>query len=216
MRVLVSGFNSFGAVGRNPSEYVVQRLRDQRWQSADHLVHFEVLDTSYEAAERRIGELIDSLRPDLVVMLGVAARRKCVALERVAINRDDCASVDNNGQVRLGWPIVEGGPEAYETTLAIEECCRRLKQRGVSAEVSEDAGRFVCNHVYYCAAHRMRALGREGCCVFVHLPMPAGEGFSAETGAMLAEELVEAVRACIEELAKACIESAGARRRFKR
>ena len=197
MKVLITGFNAFGSVRENPAEYVIARLRELGSQRRVVKARYEVLDVCYAWAEKRVREIITDEQPDLVVMVGVAAERNVVSLEQVAVNWDDAACADNSGEVRRGREILPGGAPRYRSVLPIEQCAVRLSEQHFKVAVSEDAGSFVCNHVYYCALDQLRMMGREMRCVFVHVPMP-GKGMTQEgivsTVAGFVEELVSAVR----------------------
>ena len=64
---------------------------------------------------------------------------------------------------------MRGGPAAYFTTLPIKAQLRALQAAGLPAEISQTAGTFVCNHVFYGLMHalRDRPQVRGG---FVHIP----------------------------------------------
>ena len=42
-----------------------------------------------------------------------------------------------------------GGPSAHFTTLPIKACVAAMRQAGLPAAVSNTAGTFVCNHIFY-------------------------------------------------------------------
>lgn len=159
--VLVTAFGAFADVSENPSEALLERLREHL--GSDRL-RGEVLPVEY-ASGTRIVELITECEPRLVLALGVARRARTARLERVARNLDDCETPDNRGVVRCGEAIVRGGPERLPSTLALEALQSRAEAAGLETEYSDDAGGFLCNHVFY----RARA-ATEAPCGFLHLP----------------------------------------------
>jgi pyroglutamyl-peptidase len=46
-------------------------------------------------------------------------------------------------------PIAARGPAAYWSTLPIKAIVAALRREGIPAAVSQTAGTFVCNHVFY-------------------------------------------------------------------
>jgi pyroglutamyl-peptidase len=67
-------------------------------------------------------------------------------------------------------PVVPGGPAAYFSSLPIKAMVAALREAGVPASVSQTAGTFVCNHVFYGLMHQLR--GRPGVRGgFMHLPL---------------------------------------------
>jgi pyroglutamyl-peptidase len=108
-------------------------------------------------------------RPALVIGFGLAAGRAAVTPERVAINVDDARIPDNAGAQPVDRPVVRGGPAAYWSTLPIKAIVAALTREGIPAAVSQTAGTFVCNHVFYGLMHALaRTPGVRG--GFVHVP----------------------------------------------
>ena len=96
-------------------------------------------------------------RPALVICLGLANGRPGITPERVAINVDDARIPDNAGRQPVDRPVVRGGPAAYWSTLPIKAIVEALRRNGIPAAVSQTAGTFVCNHVFYALMHELRA-----------------------------------------------------------
>lgn len=60
-------------------------------------------------------------------------------------------------------------PNFMQTTLPVEEITKALAKKGYDVMTSDDAGRFVCNYVYY---HSLRfAEQNEIKSLFVHVPL---------------------------------------------
>ena len=168
--VLITGFDAFGGDALNPSWLVAQALHGR--QIAGHRVVAAQLPTVFGASARELAGLLARHRPALVVCTGLAAGRAGLSLERVAININDARIADNANAQPVDTPVVPGGPAAYFSTLPIKAMLATLQQAGVAAEVSQTAGTFVCNHVFYALMHLLatrRALRttRGG---FIHVP----------------------------------------------
>jgi pyroglutamyl-peptidase len=93
-------------------------------------------------------------------------------VERVAINVDDARIPDNAERRPVDRPVAAGGPVGYWSTLPIKAIVEDLREAGFAASVSQTAGTFVCNHVFYALMHAVAAgaaptVRRAG---FVHLP----------------------------------------------
>lgn len=140
------------------------------------------LPTAFGTARTQLLELLSAAFPELVICLGQAGGRDRIGLERVAINQDDARIADNAGQQPIDEPIVAGGPAAYFSSLPIKACLQALTDAGLPAEVSNTAGTFVCNHVFYSLMHALAertrrepawAAVRGG---FVHLPWLPEQG----------------------------------------
>jgi len=168
VKTLLTGFNRFGNGEANPSQLVVENLRVKSAGATDWIA--EVLRTEFAEAGRRIVELIREHRPERIICLGFNAAGESIHLERVALNLDDTEQPDNAGARHAGKRIVEDGPLAYWSTLPIEGMREALLRRGIPAAISNHAGTYVCNHVFYVARHEVETLGLDCACGFIHLP----------------------------------------------
>ena len=172
MTVLVTGFDPFGEEPTNSSQLVVDALA----KVSPEGVATAVLPTSYREAEKRIRDLVQTHRPKQILMLGLANGTKVITLEQAALNLDDCASPDNDGEVRLRQRIAEDAPIGYWSSLPLERMASIARQLGHDIVFSHDAGGYVCNHVFFTAAHVLAADLPDAKCGFVHLPFISGPG----------------------------------------
>ena len=132
-------------------------------------VHAAVLPCVFGDALDALNAELSRVRPSLVLALGQAARAE-ISVERVAINVDDARIADNAGARPIDRAIVDGGPAAYFSSLPIKAMVATMQRAGLPAAVSQTAGTFVCNHVFYGLMHRLQARpGVRG--GFVHLPL---------------------------------------------
>ena len=177
--VLLTGFDAFGGDAVNPSWLAVQALHDVVIDG--HRVVAAQLPTTFAGSGRELLKLLRMHQPVLVVCVGLASGRSALSLERVAINIDDARIADNSGAQPVDVPVVKGGPPAYFSTLPIKAMLQSLTDAGVAAEVSQTAGTFVCNHVFYVLMHALKKQHllssvynvRGG---FVHVPYLPGQG----------------------------------------
>jgi pyroglutamyl-peptidase len=167
--VLLSGFDPFGGESLNPSLDVVRRLHGSRSASGAPIVACE-LPTEFGRAIDVLGQAIERTRPSLVIALGQAASRQEVSVERVAINVDDARIADNAGCQPIDEPVIDGGPTAYFSTLPIKSIVAALHKAGIAAGVSQSAGTFVCNHLFYGLCHLIATRWPEVRGGFIHLP----------------------------------------------
>jgi pyroglutamyl-peptidase len=166
--ILLTGFEPFGGDSLNPSEEICRALNGQA--VARHTVVGALLPCVFGAAIKELKHLIRLHEPALVVSLGLAAGRAEITPERVAINVDDARIPDNAGQQPIDKPVVKGGPAAYFSTLPIKAIVQQLKKRGLPAAVSQTAGTFVCNHVFYGLMHDLALHHRGVRGGFIHVP----------------------------------------------
>ncbi|MHB6905935.1 pyroglutamyl-peptidase I [Streptomyces sp. DB-54] len=167
-RVLFTGFAPFDGVATNPSWQAVRTAAAT--PLAGLALHTAELPCVYGAALTALRTAIDETRPDLVVAVGQAGGRPDITVERVALNVDDARIPDNAGAEPIDEPIVPDGPAAYFSTLPIKACVAAVRAAGLPASVSNTAGTFVCNHVFYGLAHLIAAELPHIRGGFVHVP----------------------------------------------
>lgn len=192
-RVLLTGFDAFNGASVNPSWLAVQALQGQRILGR-RLVAAQ-LPTVFGDALRALDTLLDQLRPELVICVGQAGGRSAISLERVAINLDDAPIPDNAGVQPLDAPVVAGAPAACFSTLPIKAARAALQREGLPAEVSQTAGTFVCNHVFFGLMHRIATHPglrhtRGG---FVHVPWLPEQG----TPSLPLDDMVRGLRTIV-------------------
>ena len=71
------------------------------------------------------------------------------SIERIAINIDDFRIKDNEGNQPIDEKIYSDGDNAYFSTLPIKSIQSEITKNGIPASISNTAGNFVCNHVFY-------------------------------------------------------------------
>jgi pyroglutamyl-peptidase len=152
-----------------------------------------------DAAEALRGH-VDALRPDIVIAVGQAGGRPEISLERIAINVDDARIPDNAGRQPVDVPIVADGPAAWFTTLPIKAIVAAIRARGIKAGVSQTAGTFVCNHVFYALMHHLRGRGQAVKAGFIHVPFlpEQAAAWPEPAPAMTLDEIVTALRVAVE------------------
>lgn len=166
--LLLTGFEPFDGDQVNPSWLVAQALQGQRVEGV--VVQAVQLPCVFGDALRELQLALTRHRPQLVLSLGLAGGRAELSVERVAINVDDARIADNAGAQPIDEAVVAGAPAAYFSTLPIKAMVHEMLQAGVPAAVSQSAGTFVCNHVFYGLMHglRRRRAVRGG---FMHVPL---------------------------------------------
>ena len=165
--ILLTGFEPFDGETENPSGLIVRALAEEHRAG----LVTAVLPVAFDRAAENLFTLIETHRPDRVVLLGQAGGRNRVTPEMVAVNFRDARIPDNDGKKPCREKILEGAPDAYLTTAPVHALVDRMRADGIPAAVSMTAGTYVCNELYFSALHWMAGHGET---VFVHLPyLPA-------------------------------------------
>jgi pyroglutamyl-peptidase len=194
--VLLTGFEPFNKATVNPSWEAVVALKG--WRNEHFAVEVRRLPCVFGLANRVMAGLLEELQPDVVIATGQAGGRPELSVERIAINVDDASIVDNEGQQLIDTSIVDGGPTAYFSTLPIKAIVQEMRERGLKAGVSQTAGTFVCNHVFYGLMHR--TAGTRTRAGFIHVPFLPEQAAARDDAApsMTLDEIIEGLRAAVE------------------
>ena len=178
MKVLVTSFDPFGTDTQNSSLEVLHQLPE----TIDNIqIIKKVLPTQFAEAPRQLADLIHQLHPDLILLMGQAGGRKHITFERVAINCMSARIPDNAGWAPQEMPVVADAPAAYFTNIPLAETVRHLRDLWHNADISNSAGTFVCNCLFYHAMHLIATEGLNCLCDFVHLPYLTGQNGVPET-----------------------------------
>ena len=165
--VLLTGFEPFDKAAVNPSWEAVRQLDGVPLSEGVTMVA-RCLPCAFATAAETLLQLINELQPAMVIATGLGPGRSDISIERVAINVNDARIPDNLGAQPIDIAVVDGGPAAYFSTLPIKGMVKAVREAGVAASVSQTAGTFVCNQVFYRLQHALVGTGvRSG---FIHVP----------------------------------------------
>jgi pyroglutamyl-peptidase len=189
-RVLLTGFAPFEGESLNPSWQAV------RAAAAEPPPGIEAsaieLPCVYGASIAVRRAALEEVRPEVCV--GQAGGRPDITVERLAVNVDDARIPDASGAEPIDEAIVPGGPAAYFSTLPIKACVAAVRAAGLPASVSNTAGTFVCNHVFYGLAHLIATElpGVRG--GFVHVPYAPEQVVDRSQPSLPSEAVTRALR----------------------
>lgn len=164
--ILVTGFEPFQQDVINPSWEIAQAL--EGWQLGNCTVRAIRLPVSFDDSVAYLKQALKTWQPDYVICLGVAANRNAISIERIAINVNDAIIPDNLGKQPIDQPIDPHGAAAFFSTLPIKAIFQKLRQENIAVELSNTAGTYVCNHVFYHLMSMIQHTQVKG--GFIHVP----------------------------------------------
>ncbi len=210
--VHITGFGRFQGVEDNPSCHLarglatsaIEALRDPRIRVASS----RVVEVSMPAADSALNDLYASIpddsQPVFLVHLGVAAGSKRFHLEEQAVNDCTFRCPDESGAQPNGKCICSAFAlgSFLRTALPLASIAARLHEQWHSrVEISGDAGRFLCNYIYYRSLQH--ASQRKSCyCVFIHVPLPTNTEMSVQ-----AQFVCDFVRCAVDHILAAASSS---------
>ncbi|XP_059448471.1 uncharacterized protein LOC132179725 [Corylus avellana] len=199
----VTGFKKFQGVAENPTESIVTNLKDfverRGLPPGATLGSCTVIETAGDGALPLLYQTLESsisstTNNEQVVWLhlGVNSGALKFAIEKQAVNEATFRCPDELGWQPQQLPIVSEDGEtsrARETSCCTAEILKYLKKGGFDVTISDDAGRFVCNYVYY---HSLRLAEQKGHkSLFVHVPLFSR--INEETQMRFVASLLEAI-----------------------
>ncbi len=191
-KLLISGFEPFGGEEINPSWEAVSRLPDEIGEYSLTKICIPVV---FEMAAMQIIKIADEILPDAIICVGQAGGRGAITPELVGINLRYARIPDNNGNQPKDEPIIEGGENAYFSTLPVRKMAEAISDSGVTAQVSYSAGAYVCNDVLYTLLHHFDGTKTRAC--FIHVPYCKEQGKELS---MTMEDIVKGLTAAIENI----------------
>lgn len=192
-RILVTGFGPFPGSPRNPTENLVRAIAAGKIAPPPGIaLETAVLPTRWDVAPALLEALLARHRPDIAVHFGLAQGATGFRVERTARNRAG-ANADDGGRLSPRRCPFPGHAPLLRSPLADRRLVLRLRARGLAAALSDDAGNYLCNLVFYRSLAHARARARDGGALFVHVPEAA---FADETALLKGAETI--IRACWE------------------
>lgn len=151
-KILISAFLPFN---KKENNYSAEVLRFVESSSVD--IDKTIIDVVYDKCFCDLS-LHGFDNYDFIIALGEARMREAITVERRARNISSSSLPDNSGAVKSDEVILAGAPEYIESGLDFD------KISGI-AEISLDAGKFVCNNLYF---HLLSYDAKKT--LFIHVP----------------------------------------------
>ena len=193
-RILVTAFEPWGDHRVNTSAIAIEGLDGEVVGGCRILVR--QLPVEWEVAPERVLAAIADVDPAAVVSFGMHTG-DAWRVELIARNRD----IRDGGDESV---IVEDAPRSLTTGLPAAAMLGALLEAGLPATLSEDAGSFLCNHVFFWTMHAAREGAAPPVSGFVHVPAPVfDEDATPGDPPRNADALQEGARLVLETVAVA-------------
>src|SRR5262249_11709675 len=141
------------------------RRRRPAFAALDRTVH--VFDTSYGAVDGELPKLL-AQKPDIVLLFGVAGRRRVLCVETQARNAMSVLFPDATRYRPQQAIIDRGAPPVLKGNAPFPRLVGAARTRLAASRPSRDAGRYLCNYVFWRALEQVQ--GGKPLVQFVHIP----------------------------------------------
>ncbi|PSB25477.1 peptidase C15 [Stenomitos frigidus] len=147
-RILLTSFDIWEAHHRsNASDDLIaamsQPQRFAEWR--EKVTVLRKLPVDFQAAPQQVIAQIDAWQPEIIVCCGMAESRTKL-------------TVESNGKHQS---------KILQTSIDVD----RLVEDLTVTQVSDDAGDFVCNHLYYSVLQYIQTYRLSCQCLFIHVPV---------------------------------------------
>lgn len=204
-RLLICGFSAFPEATRNPAQASVEALAAQGWSPEGAKADYLTVPVAWRGSAEAILDRLAAAPADSVLVVGVAVSAASFHVERLGRN---CAAVeraDDLGELWASAQICEEGPEELRSVAPTRSMVAAITREGLAAELSDDAGDYLCNFTYY----RLMAAQAAPTVAFLHVPQVRefldGAGFGLA-------DVARAVQAAAGAMAEALSRPDAARR----
>ena len=167
-RVLITGFGAFPGVHFNPTARLAAALAAVRRPGLEDVLRIaHVFETSYAAVEQALPAVLADVRPDVVLLFGLATRTPFLRIETRALNRRSALFADVRGCHPMNVAITPRAPVALRGNAPHQRLAIAARRAGVEAQLSHNAGRYLCNYIYWRA---LELTAGQPLVQFVHVP----------------------------------------------
>ena len=198
MKILLSAFEPFGGESINPSWEAVKQIKAPAGLQLETIC----LPVSFRTAPALLAEKIKAFRPACVISVGQAGGRAGISLERVAVNLADARIPDNDGAQPRDEALDPAGSAAYLAALPLRRLEAALQEAEIPVQISNTAGLYVCNAVFYTAARLAESLEPAPLVGFIHVPYLPEQAEGKEAPYLSLAEDIRALEIVLREIGK--------------
>ena len=198
MKILVTGFDPFGGEKINPAIEAVKRLPNEI--AGNKIIKLEVPTIFYQSADV-VKKAPEKDNPELATTVGQAGGRGAITPERIAINFQSGSTPDNSGKGPKEGKIQVDGLDGYFTQLPIKKMVTAIRHAGIPAQISNSAGTYVCNHLFYEIQYLIHHDYPDLKGGFIHIPYLPSQTKNGRYPSMSLENMVVGLTAAIKAAA---------------
>eukprot|EP01024_Parvocaulis_polyphysoides_P059348 TRINITY_DN6413_c0_g1_i1.p1 TRINITY_DN6413_c0_g1~~TRINITY_DN6413_c0_g1_i1.p1 ORF type:complete len:238 (-),score=21.88 TRINITY_DN6413_c0_g1_i1:386-1099(-) len=181
LKFVVTGFNSFHGVDDNPSAMLAQDINSGFYKFCDEELSLSVIlnVAADDVKQWIVGQQHKMASKDLTddaqviwLHMGVNIKAECFTLETRAANNATFRCPDNKGWCPQNEKIEPNKPlnSHLYSDLDVEQITACLRLKNFDVELSDDAGKFVCNWIYYLSLQDSLQFPGKWHSLFVHVP----------------------------------------------
>jgi len=129
----------------NSSDDILAEIQKLNYSSLASLFFLRNLPVNIELASHQLIDEIKRIQPEVIICCGMAEKRKKLTIESNASCQNECLN----------------------TSIDLEEVTKVL----TATKISHNAGKFVCEGLYYQILKHIQLQKKDMHCIFVHVPL---------------------------------------------
>ncbi|MFX0062929.1 MAG: pyroglutamyl-peptidase I [Candidatus Hermodarchaeota archaeon] len=201
-KIVLTGYEPFGVTEDlvNPSWEMVSHFAASYSSFCDCDVRVFQIPLVYHSIHSKVREILETEEPDVMICTGQSGH-PTITVERVALNLADIppASVGwNCGTKPQDEILIEDGPYAYFSTLPVREIVSEMTNAGIPANVSNHAGTFGCNQIFYYLMYELEQRGKSLPAGFIHVPPLPIQAINRFWPSMTLDMMVKGLKIALE------------------
>ncbi len=197
--ILLTGFEPFGGSHINPS---IEACRPYNEKTINDVkIKVVEIPLRYDEVKPSILKAIKETRPAAVICTGQSGA-STINLERVAINIADARIPYNCGTQPVDQLIEKDGPVAYFSTLPLRKLLAALTEAKIPTVISNSAGTFGCNHIFYELMHHLSENKVMIPAGFIHVPSLPEQVMEKKLPSMSLPLITEAIGVALDTITK--------------
>jgi len=197
--ILLTGFEPFGGSHINPSIEACKPYNGKTINGVE--IKVVEIPLRYDEVKPALIKAIEDSNPSAVICTGQSGA-STINLERVAINVADARIAYNCGTQPVDKTIEPNGPVAYFSTLSLRKLLEALTDTKIPTVISNSAGTFGCNHIFYELMHYLSENKLYTPGGFIHVPSLPEQVMEKKTASMSLELIIEALGVVLEIISK--------------
>ncbi|MFH1180770.1 MAG: pyroglutamyl-peptidase I [Candidatus Bathyarchaeota archaeon] len=197
--IMLTGFEPFGGSHINPSIEACKPLDGKLINGVK--IKVVQIPLRYDEVKPDLIKAIEEIKPVAVICTGQAGS-SIINLERVAINVADARLPYNCGTQPVDKTIDPTGPTAYFSKLPLRKLLSALTEAKIPAVISNSAGTFGCNHIFYELMHYISESHIDIPAGFIHVPSLPEQVIGKNQASMSLSLITEALGVVLDTLSK--------------
>lgn len=190
-KIILTGFEPFGGSDINPSIMACQVFNNKIIDG--YKIKAIEIPLRYNEIKPIIERILTKEKPEIVICTGQSPR-SVISLERIAINIASLEkSVYSCGEKPMDEILEVNGKEGYFSTLPIRNIKECLEENKIPCEISNSAGTFGCNQIFY---HLMQFINNYEINIpagFIHVPSLPEQVIGKNSPSMTLELIIHAL-----------------------